>query len=87
MEVARNSGGYSSLKLRSYDQGRRIFQGFELDGAWLDEEVPHDVYSEALTRTMTTKGIVIMTFTPLSGVTQLVKSFLKSKKDQEPIIL
>ncbi|WP_062260377.1 terminase large subunit domain-containing protein [Endozoicomonas arenosclerae] len=78
---------YSTLMLRSYEQGRKIFQGFELDGAWLDEEVPHDVYSEALTRTMTTNGIVIMTFTPLSGLTQLVKSFLSSKKEQEPIVV
>ncbi|MCW7556496.1 terminase family protein [Endozoicomonas gorgoniicola] len=86
VQVKSEAGGYSSLKLRSYDQGRRIFQGFELDGAWLDEEVPHDVYSEALTRTMTTDGIVIMTFTPLSGLTQLVKSFMQSKKEQESIV-
>ncbi len=76
---------WSSLRLRSYDQGRRIFQGVELDLAWFDEEVPEDVYEEGLTRTMTTDGLVVMTFTPLSGMTPLVLSFLDSMRLQEPI--
>jgi phage terminase large subunit-like protein len=52
---------------------------------WLDEEVPKDVYDEALIRTMTTRGIVMMTFTPLSGLTELVISFLESRHEQEPV--
>lgn len=72
------SGGTSVLKLRSYDQGRKIFQGSEEDGIWFDEECPQDVYSEALIRTMTTQGITMLTFTPLSGLTPLVVDFLKS---------
>lgn len=79
------SGGYSTFKLRSYDQGRRIFQGVELDLFWPDEEVPLDVYEEGLMRTMTTQGIVIMTFTPLNGLTELVLSFMESMSEQEPI--
>lgn len=79
------SGDWSRLKLRSYDQGRRIFQGVELDVVWLDEEVPQDVYEESLIRTMTTGGLVMMTFTPLQGLTPLVVSFLESKNDQEPL--
>lgn len=71
------SGGTSQLMLRSYDQGRRIFQGFELHGAWLDEEVPSEVYEEALTRTMTTDGVILLTFTPLQGITPLVQSWLE----------
>lgn len=70
--------GVSKLKLRSYDQGRRIFQGTEEDLIWFDEECPEDVYDEALIRTMTTHGITMLTFTPLSGLTPLVISFLKS---------
>jgi len=79
------SGGTSRLMLRSYDQGRRIFQGTEQDFVWMDEEVPKDVYDEALIRTMTTRGLVIMTFTPLSGLTPLVVDFLEAKHQQEPI--
>ena len=79
------SGGWSRLKLRSYDQGRRIFQGTELDIAWMDEEVPYDVYEESLIRTMTTQGLIMLTFTPLQGLTPLVVSFLESKHEQEPV--
>lgn len=70
--------GLSRIKLRSYDQGRRIFQGTEEDIIWFDEECPEDVYDEALIRTMTTHGITMLTFTPLSGLTPLVISMLKS---------
>ncbi|QJQ93923.1 MULTISPECIES: terminase family protein [Halomonadaceae] len=79
------TGGWSRLKLRSYDQGRRIFQGTELDIFWPDEEVPLDVYEEGLVRTMTTQGMIMMTFTPLQGLTPLVVSFLESKHEQEPV--
>ena len=75
-------GEWSVLKLRSYDQGRKIFQGTEEDIIWMDEECPYDVYEEALIRTMTTNGIFILTFTPLSGLTELVLAFLDSCKDQ-----
>jgi len=85
LKVKHVSGGFSEFKMRSYDQGRRIFQGFELDIFWPDEEVPLEVYEEGLIRTMTTQGMVIMTFTPLNGLTELVMSFMASMNDQEPI--
>lgn len=70
------TGGISTLWFRSYDQGRKIFQGFELEVFWADEEVPDDVYSEGMVRTMTTGGMGMLTFTPLKGLTPLVQSFL-----------
>jgi uncharacterized membrane protein YebE (DUF533 family) len=48
------SGGLSYLTFKSYDQKRESFQGTEQDVVWLDEEPPQDIYSECLTRTMTT---------------------------------
>ncbi|WP_271270495.1 terminase large subunit domain-containing protein [Aliamphritea hakodatensis] len=83
VKVKHVTGGWSVFKMRSYDQGRRIFQGFELDVFWPDEEVPQDVYAEGLIRTMTTQGMVIMTFTPLNGLTPLVLDFMTSMNDQE----
>lgn len=82
VRVAHVSGGESLLKFRSYDQGRRIFQGVELDIFWPDEEVPEDVYAEGLLRTMTTQGMVMTTFTPLNGLTPLVLSFLQGMGEQ-----
>ncbi|MBM96012.1 MAG: hypothetical protein CMI09_09235 [Oceanospirillaceae bacterium] len=77
------TGEWSTLKLRTYEQGRKIFQGTEEDFIWMDEECPYEVYEEALVRLMTTGGIFILTFTPLSGLTELVKSFLSSCKNQD----
>lgn len=67
------SGGESELWMRSYVQGREIFQGFELDIFWADEECPEDVYEEGQVRLMTRAGISMLTFTPLSGLTRLVQ--------------
>lgn len=70
------TGGISKLQFRSYDQGRKAFQGTERDGVWLDEEPPRDVYDECLIRTMTTGGMILATFTPLSGLSEVAMSFL-----------
>jgi len=76
VHVRHISGGTSVLQFKSYDQGREAFQGTEQDGIWLDEECPMNIYAECLIRTMTTDGTLIVTFTPLLGLTELVLSFL-----------
>ena len=73
------SGGESELWLRSYEQGREIFQGFELDVLWPDEECPEDVYDEGQVRLMTRKGISMLTFTPLRGLTPLVVRLMQTE--------
>lgn len=70
------SGGYSSLTFKSYDQGRESFQADDIDLLWLDEEPPLQIYTEAVTRTMTTLGLVLLTFTPLLGMSETVLQFL-----------
>lgn len=75
--VKHQSGGISTLGFKSYDQGRKKFQGTEKHGAWLDEEPPLDIYSETLLRLMTTNGLLMLTFTPLLGVSEVVLQFLK----------
>lgn len=75
------SGGMSVLTLKSYEQGRKKFQGTEIDVVWLDEEPPSDIYGECLTRTMTTGGLVMLTFTPLSGMSEVVMSYLEQRED------
>jgi phage terminase large subunit-like protein len=68
--------GDSILQFRSYDQGREAWQGTERDVVWMDEEPPQDIYTEAVIRTMTTKGLIICTFTPLRGMTDVALSFM-----------
>ena len=74
--IRHESGGESVLTLKSYEQGRESFQGSEKHVIWLDEECPRSVYTECLIRTMTTDGLIIVTFTPLLGMTELIKDFL-----------
>lgn len=78
--IKHSSGGTSRLLLKSYDQRREAFQGTEQDLIWLDEEPPLDIYSECLIRTMTTNGLLILTFTPLMGMSEVVLQFLKDGK-------
>lgn len=76
IKVRHISGGWSTLGLKSYQQGRGSFEGTAQHIIWLDEEPPEDVYGECLIRTATTKGIIMLTFTPLAGMSAVVQSFL-----------
>lgn len=78
MMVRHASGGVSRIGFKSYDQGRKKFQGTAKHVVWLDEECPQDVYTECLTRTMTVDGLVMCTFTPLNGMTDLAHEFFKA---------
>ena len=73
------SGGVSRLYFKSYEKGRSKLQGETLDFAALDEEPPLDIYTEVLTRTNATKGIVWITFTPLLGMSEVVMRFLQQE--------
>lgn len=77
--VKHESGGTSRISLKTYDQGRLRWQGETLDFVWFDEEPPQDIYTEGLTRTNATDGIVWLTFTPLLGMSDVVKRFLMDK--------
>lgn len=81
VRVQHTSGGISKLGFKSYDQKRRAFQGTQKHAVWLDEEPPLEVYGECLMRTMTTKGVVFVTFTPLMGITMFVQEFLDAARD------
>jgi phage terminase large subunit-like protein len=81
--VKRKDGGISRISLKSYEQGRKGFQGTEPDIIWLDEEPPEEIYTECLTRTMTNNGMVMLTFTPLEGMSKVVLTFLPNGKLDE----
>lgn len=76
VRVKHKSGGISTLLFKAYEQGRAKWQGETLHGVWFDEEPPFDIYMEGLTRTNATGGIVMMTFTPLKGMSDVVRMFL-----------
>lgn len=76
IKVRHVSGGWSELGLKSYQQGRGSFEGTARHVIWFDEEPPLDVYGEALIRTATTNGMIMLTFTPLEGMSDVVQEFL-----------
>ena len=83
--VIRHGGGGdiqatdSLIGFKSYDQGREKWQGPTLGAVWFDEEPPQDIYTEGLTRTNVAMGPVMVTFTPLQGMSDVVKRFLIDK--------
>lgn len=76
IKVKHASGRWSTLGVKSYQQGRGAFEGTAQHGIWLDEEPPIEIYGECLTRTATVNGIVMITFTPLEGLSETVMQFL-----------
>lgn len=80
IEVRHKSGGMSNLGFKNYEQDVTAFMGTDKHVVWLDEECPQNIYNECLIRTMTTEGIVYVTFTPLAGLTPFVVNFC-SKAD------
>lgn len=76
--VRHASGGDSLILFKGYEQGYDAFTGSAVHVIWCDEEPDEQVYAECCVRTMTTKGLILLTFTPLQGTTEVVKGFLNS---------
>jgi phage terminase large subunit-like protein len=86
IKVRHKSGGISIVSFKAYAAGREKWQGPSLDFVWFDEEPDEDIYSEGLTRTNVgsngaegVSGIAFITFTPLQGMSNVVKKFLMDK--------
>jgi phage terminase large subunit-like protein len=69
------NGGKSYLTFKSFDQGRDAFESSEIELIHLDEEPPLDILVASQMRTMTVDGIVLVSFVPLQGMTELVTDF------------
>lgn len=81
VSVRHISGGVSQLQFKSYDQGRAKFQGTSKHVIHLDEEPPIDIYEECVVRTATTKGHMLLTMTPLSGMTDTVLNYITDRDE------
>jgi phage terminase large subunit-like protein len=93
IKVRHKSGGLSIVSFKAYEKGREKWQGPSLDFVWFDEEPPEDIYSEGLTRTNVgsngaegISGITFITFTPLLGMSNVVKKFLTDKSPGTEVI-
>jgi phage terminase large subunit-like protein len=90
----RHVDGISTVLLKSYEQGRKSFQGAKIDLCWLDEEPPIAIYSECLLRLAATTpdardwGTMMVTFTPLLGLSEVAMHFLAATElpPLEPLV-
>lgn len=82
-----SSGNPGSLAFKTYGKGRSRWQSVTIDGVWYDEEPPAEVYSEGITRTNVGLGSIMVTFTPLRGVSNVVKEFIDDDRLREMVAL
>lgn len=78
-DMARPHKKKSVVQFKSYEQGWQKFQGTAPHFIWLDEEPDYKIFTECQTRLGTTLGRLLVTFTPLSGHTDMVQHFSEDK--------
>jgi len=66
----------SQISILTYDQWYEKWQGWNPDFIWLDEDArDHRIWGEAIARTRTNQCNLLMTMTPLNGLTPAVEFF------------
>ncbi len=81
------NGSVSTIQFKSYERGREKWQGATLDWVWFDEEPPRKIYTEGLSRTNATGGLVYLTFTPLLGMSDVVLRFWREADSDRSLTL
>lgn len=77
IKIRHKSGGWSELGFKNYQQDIETFMGTSRHVVWADEECPMEIYNECNIRCATVDGIMLVTFTPLEGLTPMVVNFCK----------
>jgi phage terminase large subunit-like protein len=82
------TGGISTCKFKPYSRGREKFQASTIDIIWFDEEPPVDIYGEGKTRTNNGQfgQTVMLTYTPLLGMSTVTEMFLKDPSEEQVLI-
>ena len=77
VRVGHSSGGITTIKHKTFEQGWTKWQGGQADLVWIDEE-PNDskIYSETLRGLVTRGGLAILSRTPLFGMTWVIQHFM-----------
>ena len=78
--------GWSRLTFKAFEMGQDKFMGTKMHWIWLDEQPPSDIFTQCVTRTVNTEGIVAMTFTPEDGMTEVVHQFMHEIKPGQALI-
>lgn len=86
VRIKYKTGGWSKISFRAYEQGAKKHMGSRLDLGWCDEEPPEEIWSQYLRATLSTKGILYITFTPEEGVTKVVHQFMDDIQPGQALI-
>lgn len=84
--VRHATNGWSKVMFRAYEQGREKHMGHRIHLGWCDEEPPQDIWSQYLRATISMDGILYITFTPESGLTQVVNNFMNSLQKGQGLV-
>jgi phage terminase large subunit-like protein len=82
-----NPKDFSTFTFKSYEQGEMKWQTETTHVIWLDEEPPEEIFNECMARISAAKGILYMTFTPLLGMTGVVRAFFEGGNPQRAIVM
>lgn len=89
--IRRDDGGTALIRFKTYEQGRQAFEGEAVDVISLDEDVKGDtnekIYGECQARTTTTRGIIMVTMTPLLGLTPIRRRFKQKMPGTAEILM
>lgn len=89
--IRREDGGKAVIRFKTYEQGRQAFEGEACDVVCLDEDVKGEnngpIYGECLARTTTTRGIVMVTMTPLLGLSPIRRRFKEKMPGTAEILM
>lgn len=66
------------IDIFTYDQDLGATESVTLDGCWMDEEAPERMYSSTVSRLMSAKGFLILTVTPLFGMSWALRIWRQS---------
>lgn len=89
--LRREDGGRAVIRFKTYEQGRQAFEGEACDVICLDEDIKGEInaaiYGECQARTTTTRGIIMVTMTPLLGLTPIRRRFKEKHPGTEEILM
>lgn len=67
----------STIGFKTYEQGRRAWQGPKRHIVWFDEEPPEEIIKEGMARLIGKNAKLIFTMTPLMGQTIVFRRFIE----------
>lgn len=79
------SGKNSTITMKTYEQGWRMWQGAAPNVVWIDEQPDETakeekpIFSEIVTRIFRSEGMMYATLTPLLGETDMIRHFMTAQ--------